>query len=56
MRSSNKFRLKYILEFLYNVDTNCSLALEVSSAEKAGSQRTPPPRVRMLRLNEIVHQ
>ena len=23
MRSPNKFQLKYILEFLYNADTNC---------------------------------
>jgi len=36
--------------------TNCSLALEVSRRGKVSSQRTPPPRVRALRLNEMVHQ
>jgi len=37
-------------------DTNCSLALEVSRRGKVSSQRTPPRRVRALRLNEMVHQ
>jgi len=37
-------------------DTNRSFALEVSGAGKVGSQRTPPPRVRTPRLNEMVHQ
>jgi len=35
---------------------NRSLALEVSRTRKVGSQRTPPPRVRTPRLNEMVHQ
>jgi len=37
-------------------DANRSLALEVSRVGKVGWQRTPPPRVRTPRLNEIVHQ
>ena len=45
------FNWRIFLSFLYNAVTNRSLALEVSAEWTVGSQRTPPPRVRALRLN-----
>jgi len=55
MRSPNKFRLKYILDCLYNSVTNPFTCVRGLESGKGRFAENISPRVRTPRMNEMVH-